>query len=57
MMCVHAVVALDFVYLQLELSMQACKDHDAFRGLYELMPHFARVSRSSVLCVRYCRER
>lgn len=43
-MCV--CVRLDFVYLQLELSMQACKDHDAFRGLYELMPHFARVCRS-----------
>lgn len=29
--------------------MQACKDHDAFRGLFELMPHFARVRKSTAL--------
>lgn len=33
----------DVVYVQLEQSLEACKTHESLRGLYELLPEFARV--------------
>lgn len=33
----------DYVYAQLELSIEACKDHDALRELNQILPEFARV--------------